>query len=123
MGYPKFSKNMHCGIAPNATNAEINRQEAKSRDDFYARLAAEIIIHAVTDWRELCKGKRGTYGNNFTELRLFFNSAWCETLMTNFDIEPAQLLEALEKEYEEAIRKEQEKASKSIKEAKSLERI
>jgi hypothetical protein len=119
MAYPKFAKNMHCGLSPNASNAKIARQEVNTADDGYALLAAEIVIHAVQDWRELVKGKRAGYGKNFTELRQFFQSAWCETLMQNFDIEPAELLAALEKELAEAKKKEQLEQSKKIKEAKA----
>lgn len=123
MPYPKFTKNLHCGIAPNADTAETARYETSRAGDFYSRLAAEIVIHAVQDWRDLVKGKREGCGNNFTELRQFFQSGWCETLMENFDIEPAKLLDILEKELQEAEQKQALEVSKKIKEAKTLERI
>lgn len=75
-----------------------------------SRTAAEIVIHAITDWRELVKQKAWrdypSRNCNFEELRKFFKSDWCAFLMQGFDVEPARLLEVLEAELQEAMRKE-----------------
>ena len=123
MFYPKYIRNMHNGIAPNASTAKDTRSETASADSFYERLAAEIVICALADWRDLVK-KRAWEGEqhpqcNFAELRIFFQSQWCEQLTQNFEIEPARMLELLEKELEEAKRKESIEQSKKIKGAKA----
>ena len=74
--------------------------------------AAQIVIHAIADWRELVKGKAwlAKYPNrnrNFNELRLFFKGDWCAFLMSGFDVEPSRILEILEKELAEAMQKDQ----------------
>lgn len=72
-------------------------------------LAAEIVIHAVADWRELVKA--GKWDDpapqvrcNFDELRVFFKSEWCDFIMHKFDMSPETLLAMLEEELAEAQR-------------------
>lgn len=81
--------------------------------DPHMHLAAEIVAGAVTDWRELVKRKawedeRPNRFCNFTELRLFFKSEWCEFLLQHFSIEPEGILEMLEAELAEAMRKDED---------------
>ncbi len=95
----------------NSESATIGRKESKS-DDFNSRLAAEIVIHAVSDWRELIK-KQAWVGYqhpqcNFKELRDFFKSEWCDFLMQDFGIDPERLLATLDKELKEAMEKYEE---------------
>ncbi|MBO5841930.1 MAG: hypothetical protein J6R46_02935 [Clostridia bacterium] len=79
-----------------------------------ALLMAEIVATAIEDWRTLVKRQAWRYEGtehvdkycNFAELRQFFKSDWCELLMVMFNIEPQCVLERLEKELEEAKRKE-----------------
>lgn len=77
-------------------------------NDPWIRFAAEIVIHAVDDWRLLVKNEawldsKPQKNFNFDELRVFFKSEWCAFLMQEFDIEPACILELLEKELREAM--------------------
>ena len=49
-------------------------------------LAAEIVIHAITDWRDLVRTRAWekqhlSKSKNFDELRAFFKGEWCEFLM------------------------------------------
>lgn len=91
-------------------------------NDPWARFAAEIVIHAVDDWRALIKssawleaGERRSYGYgniSFDELRGFFNSQWCEFLMQDMDIEPTAILKILEAELQEAMQKPVQKKKK-----------
>lgn len=123
MKAPYFVLNLHNGISVNADTAADGRHEANKKDDGYALLAAEIVVHAIADWRQLVamrewNGHR-VYGKNFDELRRFFQSEWCDFLMMNFDFEPDALLQLLEKELEEAKKKEQKQQSEAIKEAKA----
>lgn len=74
-------------------------------------LAHEIILKAVDDWRRLiiCKAWEEKYclkGNNFIELRQFFNSDWCALLMTGDSLTPVDILRQLEKELAEAKKKD-----------------
>jgi hypothetical protein len=114
---------MYQRISVNADSAEQGRREAMKTDEGYARLAAEIVILAIDDWRQLIARRawdgRMYYMRNFDELRRFFQSEYCDFLMMNFDIEPAALLELLEKELEEAKQKAQLEQSEAIKEAKA----
>jgi hypothetical protein len=114
---------MYNRISVNATTAAEGRREANKTDDGYSLLAAEIVIHAIDDWRTLISRRAWAghmvYFNNFEELRRFFQSEWCDFLMQNFDVEPDALLQLLEKELEEAKRKEQLEQSEAIKEAKA----
>ena len=76
--------------------------------------AAQIVIHAIADWRELVMGKAWLdkfpcRSRNFNELRLFFKGEWCAFLMSGFGVEPARILEILEKELAEAMQKDQRK--------------
>lgn len=83
-------------------------------------LAAEIVISAVNDWRDLIKAKAwlndgiGNKWCNFYELRQFFRSDWCGFLMQGMDnIEPTRLLAILEAELQEAKAKyERERKNK-----------
>lgn len=82
-------------------------------------IAAEIVIAAVNDWRQLIKSKvwlddeiRNKFCN-FYELRQFFRSDWCAFLMQNFDnIEPTKLLQLLEEELQEAKEKHERERKK-----------
>lgn len=118
-----YVKNMYNRIPVNAANAAEGRREANKTDDGYSLLAAEIVIHAIDDWRALIARRAWAghmvYFNNFDELRRFFTSEWCDFLMQNFDFEPDALLQLLEKELEEAKKKEQLEQSQRIKEAKA----
>lgn len=86
-------------------------------DDPSHRLAAEIIIGAISDWRLLIerraweKGGISLHGAGYTtfaELRSFFRSEWCDFLMQFFNIDPARILEQLEKDLQQAIEKDEE---------------
>ncbi len=71
-------------------------------------LAAEIVIHAIADWRELVKARKWENINpqahcNFNELRLFFKSDWCEFILHKFDMSPAAVLALLEAELADAM--------------------
>lgn len=97
----------------------------RAANDPWARFAAEIVIHAVDDWRTLIKcgawledGTRRSYGYgtiSFDELRGFFNSPWCEFLMQDFGISPAAVLKVLEAELQEAMQKPVQKRRKGRK--------
>lgn len=106
-----FAKNINKGFAANFMCAGQNK--ATQKDDFYSRLAAEIVIAAVRDWRELVKArawrKPESWARNFTELRCFFKSDYCEFLMQNFDIAPERILDMLEKELAAAMREDERK--------------
>ena len=93
-----------------------NRYRSKSdyfrgeyENDPVGLLAAEIIIHAITDWRELVNRKawldKFPHLVNFDELRAFFRGEWCAFLMLNWDIEPAAILAQLEAELQQAMEK------------------
>lgn len=102
-----FQKNLHKKFAVNTMAAEMNRRT--KCDDFYSRLAAEIVIHAIEDWRNLVRARAWLdefqkANCNFDELRAFFTGEWCEFLMQNFDITPAAVLDLLEAELAEAKR-------------------
>ena len=79
----------------------------------HLHLAAEIVAGAVADWRELIKRKAWKWEYqqrwcNFVELQLFFKSEWCAFLLQHFSIEPESILEKLEAELAEAMRKDEE---------------
>ena len=84
-------------------------------DDPYRRIAAEIIIAAIEDWRKLIDRHawvNDKYCNtsaymSFAAIRRFFNSDWCAFLMMYFNIEPERILEQLEKELHEAMANDQ----------------
>lgn len=70
--------------------------------------AAEIVMHAITDWRWLIKEKAWQNEEekplcNFTELRAFFNSEWCAFLLEKWSMESTRILELLEAELQEAM--------------------
>lgn len=83
-------------------------------------LATQIVLKAVDDWRLLVKSRawhdkpsrknRGIPNKdcNFTEIRNFFKSQYAEELLSICDvnISPREILQKLEKELEEAMRKE-----------------
>lgn len=87
----------------------------EANEDPYHRLAAEIIIAAIEDWRQLIDNRAwetDKYCNTraymtFEALRRFFKSDWCDFLAQFFNIEPARIMEQLEKELQEAKAKEQ----------------
>lgn len=89
-------------------------------------LALEIVHYAVLDWRRMVAAKawnvdyrRNTkhYHRipntrcNFDELRKFFKSGWCETLLTANRVATTgeRILALLEAELEEAIAKDNRK--------------
>ena len=88
-------------------------------------LALEIVYYAALDWRRLVKArawdadsKRGDYHEwqlpnnrcNFTELRQFFRSDWCEFLLrvNHVATTGSRILALLEAELEEAMEEENE---------------
>lgn len=94
-----FGSTMKCGGYDDA-----------AADDPWKRFAAEIVIHAVDDWRTLVKraawlDTKEDKWCNFAELRNFFKSEWCAFLMQDFEIEPTRILELLEAELQEAMQK------------------
>ena len=92
-------------------------------DDPYRRLAAEIIIAAIEDWRKLIDRQawvNDKYCNaraymSFEAIRRFFKGDWCAFLMMYFNIEPERVLEQLEKELHEAMANDQAKKRKKRK--------
>lgn len=74
------------------------------------RLAYEIVLYAVKDWRQLVKRKAwkktASPKCNFNELRKFFKSDWCAFLMQGVRVPPQKILQMLEEELKEAKRKE-----------------
>lgn len=79
------------------------------RDDPLDVLCAQIIMRAIDDWRLLVKNEaweKPVQGFvNFAEIRYFFKSDWCDFIMQRFEIEPAFILEMLEAELAEAMKK------------------
>lgn len=86
-------------------------------DGFYPRMASEIVVGAICDWRMLVNKKawREDYHGivNFNELRLFFKGEWCAFLMQDFEIEPAKILEMLEAELSNAMQNHEEQKKKT----------
>ena len=120
MKFGGYVKNMYSHISVNADSAERGRREATQRDDFWTCLAAEIVIRAVEDWRDLVKQKKWNVSDrerycNFEELRKFFKSEWCEFLMQDFEIEPERLIELLEAELKKAQLQAEKEATKNMK--------
>ena len=81
---------------------------------FEKMLAAQIVAMAIEDWRGLIKEKAWLDKwqhklKNFTEIRQFFGSKWCELLMSFMEITPAEILQKLEQELEEAKKKDSAK--------------
>lgn len=87
--------------------------------EHYKELAMEIVYYAVLDWRRLVKSKawkkdhrQRTYNYwqipsvrcNFDEIRDFFRSGWCDTILTTAQVSTSseRILELLEAELEEA---------------------
>lgn len=65
-------------------------------------LATAILTYAVDDWKRLSTGKIvSAYNHNFKELRQFFRSRWCNTLLEliNAKITGNLILAELEKSY------------------------
>ena len=79
----------------------------------HLRLAAEIVAGAIEDWRKLVKAKAWLDTPqrycNFDELRRFFKGEWCAFLLQHFETEPERILELLEAELENAMRKDGKK--------------
>lgn len=72
-------------------------------------LAAEIVIFAIKDWRELVQKEAWLHREyspqcNLTELREFFRGRWCAVLLQKWDIDPERILEMLEAELQQAMR-------------------
>lgn len=82
-------------------------------NDPISLFAAQIVIHAIQDWRELVKAKawldKPNARCNFNELRLFFKGEWCDFLLQNFAVDPKRILEMLEAELAAAQEKEERK--------------
>jgi hypothetical protein len=81
--------------------------ESSAVNDPMQLLAAEIVVHAITDWRALVRSRawEDDYPSrrcNFDELRIFFNSEWCEFLLQGFDMDPVRILDILEAELQAA---------------------
>ena len=77
-------------------------------------LATMIVVQAITDWRSIIKQRdflerTPSRNKNLHELREFFNSEWCEFLMMFMGITPKQILNKLEMELEEAVKREKER--------------
>lgn len=74
------------------------------------RLAAEIVMAAIRDWRTLVKRKAWRSKHvgkcNFDEIRIFFRSSYCEFIMQNFSMPPEAILSLLESELREAMEKD-----------------
>lgn len=71
-------------------------------------LAAEIVIFAIKDWRELVNKKAWTRREysprcNLTELREFFRGEWCAFLVHRWNVAPERILEMLEAELQQAM--------------------
>lgn len=94
----------------------MNKKHRSCSDYFYGEyendpvglLAAEIVIFAIKDWRELVNKKAWLkrYDSpqcNFEELRAFFKGEWCAFLVQKWNIDPAFMLEMLESELEQAM--------------------
>lgn len=80
-------------------------------NDPVSLLAAMIVVHAIDDWRQQIKCKAWVDDHisrycSFDELRAFFKGEWCAFLMNGFALEPAKILEILEAELQEAMRKD-----------------
>lgn len=74
----------------------------------YADLICGIIEQAATDWRDLVKREkqdRTAYFYNYIEIRAFFNSQWCEQLMSGMSIKPTDILKRLERERLDALKR------------------
>ncbi len=88
----KRRKKRHANIAP--TNEKRER-----RVDPWLSLAQGIVLQAIFDWITLETGGEIKESRvTLNSLRLFFRTAWCETLLLFTDINPDLILEILEKE-------------------------
>lgn len=83
-------------------------------DSPWDRLAAEIVIGAIHDWKHLIKSKAWLDNAphlhhhviiSFDEIRSFFRSSYCDFLMQNFSMTPEGVLMMLEEELREAMEK------------------
>jgi hypothetical protein len=84
----KRKKKMIGAAAQNATGRPVNP---------WLSLAQGIVYQAILDWKRLDDGAT-VRNTNYTTLRNFFRSAWCESLLLFTDISPELILEKLEKE-------------------------
>ena len=88
--------------------------------DPWRRLAAEIVISAVEDWRLLIIKKEWEKGAstrtqiNFDSIRFFFKSQWCAFLMMHFSTTPEAILQLLENELEDAKKADGRELAKTI---------
>lgn len=79
-------------------------------------LACEIVVKAVDDWKSLATGRMSeTATHNFTELRNFFKSDWCDILLSHTDFAGEYILNKLEQ-----YRIEQERIAKLKKKRKFI---
>ena len=88
-------------------NARTGPKKLSSKEPFkpqvnpWLSLAQGVVYQAIIDWRALDDG-RTVERTNYTVLRNFFKSAWCENLLLFTDITPQSIIESLEKHSKEA---------------------
>lgn len=85
--------------------------EAENFSSPYDRIAAEIVIGAIRDWRVLVNRKAWIDRTpspqcNFDEIRRFFRSQYCDFIMQNFSMTPEDVLMLLEGELQQATQKD-----------------
>lgn len=98
----KLLETMRHGQSVNSENVQDPNEY-----DPYRMLAAEIVISAVEDWRQLIYERAWENpiirrGYDFDSIRWFFRSGWCGLLMQNFNTTPEVILKLLEQELEDA---------------------
>lgn len=74
-----------------------------TQNEAYGELASAIVVQAMKDWRQLIK-KRAP-DSEYSALRLFFKSSWCDTLCVG--VNPQMILDRLEKDLKETETKKQ----------------
>lgn len=88
-------------------------------EGFYQRMAAEIVVGAIMDWRALIYKKAwldvAQCNRNFNELRLFFKSDWCAFLLQGFEMQPEKILEMLEAELRAAMENDEKRRKSKMK--------
>lgn len=97
---------------------KFKEKESRIVSDPTQRLAAEIVIHAIMDWREMVRRKVWNPVErycNYDEIRVFFKSEWCAYIMQNFDIAPEYILAMLEKELQEAMERDEQATRQKMK--------
>lgn len=95
----------------------------------HCNVGLEIVNRAVLDWRLLIRAKAWKRKKlyqvtnadrlphrycNFEELRRFFESEWCDTILvsTGASITSEKILRVLERELEKAIEKDKEREAR-----------